>query len=61
MKIGQGKENARLFLKQNNKLLEEISKKIKETLKKEKEQALSSPVTNQTVAEPSTTKAKASK
>ncbi len=38
LKIGQGKENARLFLKQNNKLLEEISKKIKATLKAEKEQ-----------------------
>ncbi|OGC81425.1 MAG: recombinase RecA [Candidatus Abawacabacteria bacterium RBG_16_42_10] len=38
LKIGQGKENARLFLKQNPRLIDEISKKIKEALKKEKEE-----------------------
>ncbi len=38
LKIGQGKENARLFLKQNPRLMTEIIKKIKEALKKEKEE-----------------------
>src|SRR3972149_10751551 len=38
LKIGQCKENARLFLKQIPRLIDEISKKIKEALKKEKEE-----------------------
>lgn len=57
LKIGQGKENARLFLKQNSKLLEEISKKVKATLKAEKEQSVAMP-TNEDASE-APTKAKA--
>ena len=61
LKIGQGKENARLFLKQNNKLLEEISKKIKATLKAEKEQAMSATTQSEETAEPAPKAAKANK
>ncbi len=39
LKIGQGKENARLFLKQNPRLIDEITVKIKEALKEEKVKA----------------------
>ena len=39
LKIGQGKENARMFLKQNPKMMTEITKKIHEAIQKEKAKA----------------------
>lgn len=61
LKIGQGKENARLFLKQNSKLLDEISTKVKEAIKKEKEQALAKVVDSSTPPAEAPAKAKATK
>ncbi|MBP7057205.1 hypothetical protein KBB08_01825, partial [Candidatus Gracilibacteria bacterium] len=44
LKIGQGKENARAFLKQNEKLMDEISKKLRDQIKLEKEQNSAKPL-----------------
>ena len=44
LKIGQGKENARAFLKQNKKLMDEISKKLRAQIKLEKEQNIAAPL-----------------
>lgn len=63
LKIGQGKENARLFLKQNNKLLEEISQKVRAAIKAEKDLAVSTATSNAAAAEsaPLPSKSKATK
>lgn len=44
LKIGQGKENARAFLKQNEKLMDEISTKLRAQIKLEKEQNSAKPL-----------------
>ncbi len=63
LKIGQGKENARLFLKQNNKLLEEIAQKARAAIKAEKDLAITTATNNAAAAEsaPLPPKSKATK